>query len=95
MMIQIPSSHPALPGHFQGEPIVPGVVLLDLAQSVLREVMPGARVIGMPFVKFQAPLRPDESVEISVMPKSPGNAGFEIRRGESLIASGSLRYATV
>jgi len=33
--LQIPSDHPAYAGHFPGQPILPGVVLLDAAQRLI------------------------------------------------------------
>ncbi|HJW81088.1 MAG TPA: hypothetical protein VJ396_02495 [Acidiferrobacterales bacterium] len=94
MKTRIPASHPALPGHFPGQPVVPGVVLLDLVQAALCETIRGARITGLPSVKFLAPLRPEEDVEITVSPKSPGNAGFDICRDKLPIVTGSLRYET-
>jgi 3-hydroxymyristoyl/3-hydroxydecanoyl-(acyl carrier protein) dehydratase len=78
----IPPDHPALPGHFPGDPIVPGVVLLD---CVVRTV--GGRV-NFPAVKFHAPLRPGEEFAIRIEQRR-----FTIRRGETLIASGSFAPA--
>jgi 3-hydroxymyristoyl/3-hydroxydecanoyl-(acyl carrier protein) dehydratase len=89
----IPADHPALPGHFPGQPVVPGVVLLDLVQSALRETLPRAQITVLTSVKFFAPLLPEEEATVTVTPKAAGSAGFEIRRGETVIASGQLRYA--
>ena len=92
MKTHIPAGHPALPGHFPGQPIVPGAVLLERVLSALNKLVPGARVTGLPSAKFLAPLRPDETVEITVTPKANGSASFEVLRGEVLVVSGSLRY---
>ena len=35
MYFTIPADHPALPGHFPGQPIVPGVVVLDRVVEVI------------------------------------------------------------
>ena len=78
----IPASHPALPGHFPGDPIVPGVVLLDEVLSAL----PGR--MHIPSAKFHAPLRPAEEFVIRIEHNK-----FSVHRGETLIASGSLRSA--
>ena len=48
----IPADHRALPGHFPGNPVVPGVVLLDHALGVLARQVPDLRVNGMRHVKF-------------------------------------------
>jgi acyl-coenzyme A synthetase/AMP-(fatty) acid ligase len=63
--IRIPVDHPALAGHFPGNPLVPGVVLLDAACAHIARRRPGV-IARMPSVKFLSPVRPDESVELKV-----------------------------
>ena len=55
---------PCLDGHFPGRPIVPAVVLLDLASRALRAQAPGARVRGVAQAKFPSPLLPGEPLHI-------------------------------
>jgi len=59
----IDADHPSLPGHFPGEPVVPGVVLLDQVASALERAGAG-RFARIAAVKFIAPLRPDEDAEL-------------------------------
>jgi len=81
--MMISPDHPALPGHFPGEPIVPGVLILD---EVLR--IAGKGRVRLPAVKFHAPLRPGEEFTIHVEKEK-----FTVRRGDTLIASGSFAFA--
>ncbi len=54
--VRIASTHPALPGHFPGNPVVPGVVLLDCVAAAIERVR-NARLARIDVVKFLAPLR--------------------------------------
>lgn len=56
--LRIDATHPALPGHFPGDPIVPGVVLLDHVAACLERA--GFSLAKLSMVKFLAPLRPGE-----------------------------------
>lgn len=69
---RIPPDHPCLPGHFPGYPLVPGVVLLEEAASLLLQVRPGQRVAGYPVAKFTRPVLPGEWVDVSCTPRQDG-----------------------
>lgn len=90
-ILRVPASHPALPGHFPGNPLVPGVVFLAGVVAAAERLYEGrVRVTGMPGVKFLAPVRPDREVLLTFMPAAAGLLKFECRLGESLVATGSL-----
>jgi 3-hydroxyacyl-[acyl-carrier-protein] dehydratase len=57
--VLVPADHPCLPGHFPGNPIVPGVLLLDAIVAHVEQAT-GRRTIRLQQVKFLAVLRPDE-----------------------------------
>jgi 3-hydroxyacyl-[acyl-carrier-protein] dehydratase len=71
----IPVDHPSLSGHFPGTPIVPGVVVLDEVTAALAEWRKGSRLIGIPFVKFLAPIKPGQSFAIAF--DAPENAPID------------------
>lgn len=89
----IATDHPALPGHFPGYPIVPGVVLLSrIAAAFARQTSRAATITEWPLVKFVSPLHPGEHFSITF--EDPGSFAvkFVVRCDARLIASGSFTY---
>lgn len=87
----IPSSHPCLPGHFPGNPVVPGVVILDEVLNAARQHSPNLVCSGFSSVKFLSPLLPNQTCEISFEPSKQGLA-FQIHRqsDQALLTKGKL-----
>lgn len=56
MQFSITTDHPALPGHFPGNPMVPGVVMLDYILEAIAATLPAYRVTGIRKLKFLRPL---------------------------------------
>jgi 3-hydroxymyristoyl/3-hydroxydecanoyl-(acyl carrier protein) dehydratase len=89
--VRIAAAHPALPGHFPGNPIVPGVVLLDRIAAAI-ERSRGARIAKIAAVKFLAPLNPDEDAELRVA-LDGARMRFRIDRGGEPILRGEGEIA--
>ncbi|MDX1334964.1 MAG: hydroxymyristoyl-ACP dehydratase [Gammaproteobacteria bacterium] len=83
----IPSDHPALAGHFPGNPVVPGVVLLDLVREGLSAWQPDQRISGIRQVKFMRALLPEQALDMQLEIQS-GRLLFRGHHGEDLILQG-------
>ncbi len=90
MQFTIPSDHPSLRGHFPGNPVVPGVVVLDRVLDAV-QVASGAPVgaLRLPQVKFMQPLLPGQPATVGVDGVGP-KWRFRVHHGERLIASGEV-----
>ena len=93
-------AHPALPGHFPGMPVVPGVVVLDQVLGVLATLVEiDAQRVDLPQVKFVEPLLPGQVAHIKIEVET-NRAWFRVERhatpGTSVaIASGSVQWRDV
>jgi len=88
--LRVPASHPAMAGHFPGNPIVPGVVILDAVISTAEAWLgAGFHVHRLSYAKFIAPLKPDETARIELLLRGP-LLEFSVYRGQAAIAKGSL-----
>ena len=89
----IAPSHPSLPGHFPGQPVVPGVVILDAVQQAIEAEVGALPPLRLPQVKFVQPLLPDEDAVIEIDATAPSRWRFRVLRGDTLIASGEIAAA--
>lgn len=89
--IRISAAHPALPGHFPGNPVVPGVVLLDRVAAAL-ERWRGVRIARLPQVKFLRPLLPEQEAEL-VLVDDGKSIRFSIAHAGAPIATGAVEVA--
>ena len=66
MQFVIPADHPSLPGHFPGNPVVPGVVILDRVFAAIESEHGTAAAWRLPQVKFLQPLLPGEPARVEL-----------------------------
>ena len=91
----IPDNHPSLEGHFPGNPIVPGVVVLDEVISALKQWQSKARCIGFTAVKFNSPLLPGQSFSVDFTEMGSRRVKFNCKKSsdDSIFASGQVKLA--
>jgi 3-hydroxymyristoyl/3-hydroxydecanoyl-(acyl carrier protein) dehydratase len=87
--------HPCLEGHFPGRPLVPAVVLLEMAFKVIVEQLgQPMQLCGISAAKFLRPVSPGEAVSVSFERDTAANAiSFRCTTAGGLVAQG--RFVTV
>jgi 3-hydroxymyristoyl/3-hydroxydecanoyl-(acyl carrier protein) dehydratase len=87
----VPPDHPAFAGHFPGKPIVPGVVLLDVAlQTIANTSGIALDICEVSSVKFLSPALPGDELVIQHEFSASGAIRFDIVAGRRKIASGRI-----
>ena len=85
------ASEPFFAGHFPGEPLVPGVVILE---RVVEEISRRAGVKRWPqhfdAVKFLAPLRPGDAMTIELEALDAARVRFRCHSGKTAVATGRV-----
>ena len=87
----VPLDHPAFAGHFPGTPILPGVVLLDVALQIIADTSGIALdLCEISSVKFLSPVSPGDELVIQHILSTSGTIRFDIVAGMRKIASGNI-----
>ena len=91
---EVPQDHPCFAGHFPGQPLMPGALLLAELQEAMRRVPALHRRLGdapvLAAAKFLAPVRPGSTLVFDLQPEEGAGRGvrFDIRCGDTVAATG-------
>ena len=96
--VDIPVDHPCFPGHFPGQPILPGVLLLERVMALAQTSL--ARTLGectLHNIKFLASVVPGDVLDVQLTGAQSNEYRFTVRvvQGEGadgvIACSGQLR----
>jgi 3-hydroxymyristoyl/3-hydroxydecanoyl-(acyl carrier protein) dehydratase len=91
--LSIPATHPSLRGHFPANPVVPGVVILDLLAENILMLWPGYRISAIIQVKFLAPLSPETRFQLSWSAIANDQIDFHCEAKGRRLVQGRLQLA--
>jgi 3-hydroxyacyl-[acyl-carrier-protein] dehydratase len=92
------AGHPVFAGHFPGQPIVPGVLLLDAAVHAVQQALasPGGALprCQVNAAKFLSPVAPGEILSLSWSGLGKGQFRFDIAGPGRQVATGVLGFGS-
>ena len=89
--IAVPAGGGCFEGHFPGQPILPGVVLLDLALQALAGAQQRAAPLrGIAFARLRQLVVPGDQLELAARHLDGAQVRIDLRRGPELVANAQL-----
>ena len=92
---RVAADDPCLPGHFPGQPVVPGVRLLDALALALAGAAPPSRLVRLTRVKFAAPVLPEQTVLLRWTETAPGRIAFSASVDGTPVLAGQAELDTL
>jgi 3-hydroxymyristoyl/3-hydroxydecanoyl-(acyl carrier protein) dehydratase len=91
--LRFEASSPVFAGHFEGDPVLPGIAHLVILAHALRVLRgPRASVAEVRWLRLRCLVRPEEVLEVAVDgPDADGACRFEARVGRARAAGGVAR----
>lgn len=90
-VVRIAPDHPSLAGHFPGNPVVPGVVILQQVMDAIEERLGPFQRLGLAWAKFLRPVRPGVAMAITLGEPAGDRLAFVCRCGTETVAKGEVR----
>ncbi|WP_235971817.1 3-hydroxyacyl-ACP dehydratase FabZ family protein [Azohydromonas caseinilytica] len=92
---RIAVDHPSFAGHFPGQPLLPGVLLLAEVMEALHGAdlpAPPGQAYEMRNVKFLCPVRPGDEIRIELQCETE-RARFTVQCRDQVAASGQIAWS--
>jgi 3-hydroxymyristoyl/3-hydroxydecanoyl-(acyl carrier protein) dehydratase len=95
--VDVQADSPWFSGHFPGEPILPGIALVYIAeQAIIQYALAKGEQIQLHTLKrvrFTQPVRPGETLSLNIIGEEAGEEilfSFKITNKENIVCSGAI-----
>ena len=96
-LAEVPADSPWFSGHFPGEPILPGIALIYMAeQAIVQDALAKGEQVQLHTLKrvrFIQPVRPGETLSLNIVSEEAGEEilfSFKITNKENIVCSGAI-----
>ena len=86
-------NEPFFQGHFPGNPIVPGVLILEEVFDIFAQDNPGVNLAGFSSVKFLQPLLPEQAISVEFKLTDATRVRFGCSNGKAVFVKGELKLS--
>jgi len=85
------SSHPSISGHFPGNPIVPGAVIIENVIKVFSRSNDSKEITSLSTVKFIKPIEVNQKVDVNFLSISTELISFECVSNNVVLVLGRFK----
>ena len=96
-LADVPADSPWFSGHFPGQPILPGIALVYMAeQAIIQDALAKGEQLQLHTLKrvrFTQPVRPGETLSLNIVSEEAGEDilfSFKVANKENIVCSGII-----